>query len=89
LQRTAPLGNATQRNFKRNPAHHPTPFKFPWRDQTQPWVTVRRTAAQRNAWLLSASQRRSLQCNAFSTQRITALRRDFSLRDATLLNSTQ
>jgi hypothetical protein len=50
---------------------------------------VRRTAAQRSARLLSASQRRFLQCNALSTQRITVLRRDFSLRDATLLNSTQ
>jgi hypothetical protein len=31
-RRLATQHRTTQRNFKRNPAHHPAPFKFPWRD---------------------------------------------------------
>jgi hypothetical protein len=94
-RRLATQHRATQRNFKRNPTSpQHTPFKFPWRDQTQPWVTVpsqrctlRRVSSRCPASLFNATNNRIVVPRT-ATLRFTALLTT-TLRFTALLTTTQ
>ena len=87
-RRAASRRNAAQRlatQFQKEPCQpQHTPFKFPWRDQTQPWVTVSslRHTTQRNTPRHCSAPRSTMLHNATNNRIATQ-------RYALLLTSTQ